>query len=277
MRTVRLPGGEMVPALGLGTWKMGERGANRQAEAAALKLGLELGLRLVDTAEMYADGGAEEVVAEAVAGQRDSVFIVSKVYPHNAGRESAVAACERSLQRLRTDRIDLYLLHWRGSIALRETVEALVGLRQAGKIRYFGVSNFDTSDMAELWRVPGGENCASNQVLYNLARRGIEHDLVPWCAKHQVPIMAYTPLEPDRLARHKTLQAVGKRHGAAPLQVALAWLLTKPQVISIPKAGMLEHVRLNRAAHDLVLTPEDLAELDRAFPPPKSRRPLEML
>lgn len=277
MRTVRLPGGETVPALGLGTWKMGERGADRKTEVAALKLGLELGMRLIDTAEMYADGGAEEVVAEAVAGQRDRVFIVSKVYPHNAGRESAVAACERSLRRLKTDRIDLYLLHWRGSIALRETLEAFVGLRREGKIRYFGVSNFDAADMDQLWGLPGGKDCASNQVLYNLTRRGIEHDLVPWCAKRQVPIMAYTPLEPDRLARHKVLQAVGRRHAVEPLQVALAWLLGKPQLISIPKAGKPEHARQNRAALDLVLTPADLVELDRAFPPPKSRRPLEML
>ncbi|MBM3489823.1 MAG: aldo/keto reductase [Alphaproteobacteria bacterium] len=277
MRTVRLPGGETVPALGLGTWRMGERGGNRKAEGAALKLGLDLGLRLIDTAEMYADGGSEEVVADAIAGQRDQVFVVSKVYPHNAGRDSAIAACERSLMRLRTDRIDLYLLHWRGSIPLGETVEAFGRLRQAGKIRYFGVSNFDAGDMAELWRLPGGPACAANQVLYNLARRGIEFDLVPWCAEHGLPLMAYTPLEPDHLARHKGLLTIAKRLGVAPLQVALAWLLAKPQVICIPKASQPEHMRQNRAALDLKLTAEDLAELDRAFPPPKTRRPLEML
>ena len=275
MRGVTLPGGETVPALGQGTWYMGERADRRKAEAAALRRGLDLGMTLVDTAEMYGDGGAEEVVGDAIAGRRDEVFVVSKVYPHNASRKGVPAAAERSLKRLRTDRIDLYLLHWRGRHPLAETVEAFEALRAAGKIRYWGVSNLDTSDMEELAGVGGG--CAANQILYNVTRRGVEFDLLPWCAAHDVPVMAYSPIEQGRLPAGGALDIIGKRHGVDRFTVALAWVLRQPEVIAIPKAVRPEHVDANRKAADLVLTAEDLAEIDRAFPPPRRKQPLAML
>jgi diketogulonate reductase-like aldo/keto reductase len=256
---------------------MGERAAARKDEVAALRLGLELGMTLIDTAEMYGEGGAEEVVAEAIAGWRDRVFLVSKVYPHNASRKGAVAACERSLRRLRTDVIDLYLLHWRGSVPLSETTEAFATLRAAGKIRHYGVSNFDAADMAELWEVPVGDATATNQVLYNPSRRGIEWDLLPWCREHRVPIMAYSPVEQGSLANNRGLAKLGQRHGATAAQVALAWVLHQPDVIAIPKATKPAHVRENRAAADLRLTADDLSEVDRLFPPPKRRVALEMI
>lgn len=275
MHSVTLPGGETVPALGQGTWYMGERADRRKAEASALRRGLDLGMTLVDTAEMYGDGGAEEVVGDAIAGRRDGVFVVSKVYPHNASRKGVPAAAERSLKRLKTDRIDLYLLHWRGRYPLAETVEAFEALREAGKIRHWGVSNLDTDDMEELAGVSG--DCAANQILYNVTRRGVEFDLLPWCARNAVPVMAYSPIEQGRLPAGGALDAIGKRHGVDRFAVALAWVLRQPGVIAIPKAVRPEHVDANRKAADLVLTAEDLAEIDRAFPPPRRKQPLAML
>ena len=277
MKFLRLPGGDKVPVLGLGTWGMGEARTSGPDMVTALRLGLDLGMTLIDTAEMYGEGGAEEVVGKAIAGRRDGVFLVSKVYPHNATRQGAVAACERSLKRLGTDRLDLYLLHWRGDVPLAETLEAFQTLRRAGKIRHYGVSNFGIADMAELWSLPGGADTAANQVLYNLTRRGIEWDLLPWCRERRLPVMAYSPIEQGRILRKRALGELARRRGVAPAQMALAWLLTREPVIVIPKAGRPEHVRENRAALDLVLAPDELAELDRAFPPPDRGRPLEML
>ncbi|HEX6839957.1 MAG TPA: aldo/keto reductase [Stellaceae bacterium] len=277
MRYLRLPGGDEVPVLGLGTWGMGEARSRDPDMVAALRLGLDLGMTLIDTAEMYGEGGAEEVVGKAIAGRRDKVFLVSKVYPHNATRRGTVAACERSLKRLGTDRLDLYLLHWRGEVPLAETLEAFAVLHQAGKIRHWGVSNFGLTDMGELWSLRGGAECAANQVLYNLVRRGIEWDLLPWCRERRLPIMAYSPIEQGRLLRQRALSKLAARRGVTPAQVALAWLLSRAPVIVIPKAGDVSHVRENRAALDLTLGPEDLAELDRAFPPPDHAKPLEML
>jgi len=278
MKTVRLPDGTLVPALGQGTWKMGERGGDRKVEAAALRLGLDLGLTLIDTAEMYADGGSEEVVADAIAGRRDEVFIVSKVYPHNATRRGTEAACARSLKRLKTDRIDLYLLHWRGGTDVAETVDAFEALVRAGKILRWGVSNFDTDDMEEVAGLPGGAACATDQVLYNPQARGIEFDLLPWCAEHNVPVMAYSPVgQGGRLLRNAALNAVASRHGATPAQVAIAWAMRHPHVIAIPKAADAAHVRDNAAAAKLALTGADLAEIDAAFPPPRGKQSLEML
>ena len=279
MRRVALPSGETVPALGQGTWYMGERASEAVREVAALRLGLDLGMTLIDTAEMYADGGAERIVAQAIAGRRDEVFVVSKVYPHNASRAGVPAACERSLKRLKTDRIDLYLLHWRGGHPLAETVAAFEALKQAGKIRHWGVSNFDTDDMRELTDVPNGGACAANQVLYHPASRGIEFDLLPWCADRKVAVMAYSPLShtTSRLLRSPALTTVAARHGATPAQVALAWGLRHEHVISIPKASDPAHVRENAAAAALVLTEEDLAEIDAAHKPPLRKQPLDLL
>jgi diketogulonate reductase-like aldo/keto reductase len=279
MTTVRLPDGTEVPALGQGTWHMGERrAARRAAEAAALRLGLDLGMTLLDTAEMYAEGGAEEVVAEAIAGRpREEVFIVSKVYPHNAGGAKLAAACERSLKRLKVEALDLYLLHWRGSVPLAQTVEGMERLRAAGKIRRWGVSNLDVDDLEELG--PGLAACATDQVLYNLEARGIEHDLLPFCRGRGMPVMAYSPVgQGGSLLRNRALAQVAARHGATPAQVAIAWTLRSPGgVISIPKAADPAHVRQNAAARDIALTQQDLAELDAAFPPPRRKRPLAML
>ena len=269
--------GTAVPALGLGTWKMGEDPACAAREAAALSLGLALGMTLVDTAEMYGDGGAEEVVARAISARRDRVFVVSKVYPHNAGRKSAVTACERSLRRLRTDRLDLYLLHWRGRIPLGETVDAFERLRAAGKILRWGVSNFDTSDMRELFSLPEGRLCATNQVLYHLAERGIEWELLPWLRERRIPVMAYSPFGQGALLRKAKLAAVGRRIGAMPAQVALRWLLRSPDIIAIPESADLGHVRANRALAPLSLDPATLVEIDAAFPPPTGPAPLAML
>ncbi|HQR53081.1 MAG TPA: aldo/keto reductase [Burkholderiales bacterium] len=277
VRSVRLPSGETVPVLGQGTWHMGEAAARRRDEVAALKLGIDLGLTLIDTAEMYADGSAEEVVGEAIAGRRDEVFLVSKVLPQNASRRRTIAACEASLRRLDTDRLDLYLLHWRGPTPLAETLEAFAKLAGAGKIRFWGVSNFDRADMQELGAVPGGGAVATNQVLYNLTRRGIEFDLLPACIRRGVPVMAYSPIEQGRMLGDATLQAVAARHGATAAQVAIAWVLRHDGVVAIPKAGSVAHVRDNHAALDLHLTPEDLDELDRAYPPPRRATPLEVL
>lgn len=275
--TTSLLSGETIPVYGLGTWMMGEERTKRADEVAALKLGLELGATLIDTAEMYGDGEAEEITGETIAGKRVDLFLVSKVLPHNASRSGTIAACERSLKRLRTDRIDLYLLHWRGGVPLAETLDAFQKLQRDGKIRHWGVSNFDTDDMKELFALPGGDACATNQVLYNLKRRRIEYDLVPWCRSRKIPIMAYSPIEQGRLLNAAVLKAVAERHEATPAQIALAWLLRQTGTIVIPKATSPQHVRENRAALDLQLTTDDLAALDRAFPPPHKKYALEML
>jgi len=274
---VTLPGGERVPALGQGTWHMGETRRIMEEEAAAVRLGIELGMTLIDTAEMYGNGGAEEMVARAAEGLRDDLFIVSKVYPHNASRTGVIAACERSLARLRTDRIDLYLLHWRGSIPLAETLAGFEQLMRDGKIRHYGVSNFDRADMTEWVALKGGESVAANQVLYNLSRRGPEWDLLPWCRERGIAIMAYTPLGQGSLLHNRTLADIARRSDATPAQVALAWLLRQEGMIVIPKAAHLEHVRDNRGALNVLLTEEDLAALDRAFPPPRGKSSLGML
>ena len=277
MGTVRLPDGTEMPALGQGTWHMGERSSVAKAEVAALKLGIELGVTLIDTAEMYGNGGAEEMVANAAEGLRDDLFIVSKVYPHNASRTGVPEACERSLKRLNTDRIDLYLLHWRGSHRLAETVEAFETLRAEGKIRNWGVSNFDAGDMQEVARLPGGAHCASNQVLYHVGSRGIEYDLLPWCREHKVPVMAYSPLgQGGRLLQSRALAAVAKRHDATPAQIAVAWTLRHDNVISIPKATDPQHVRENAAAGAITLSDEDLATIDAAHPPPGRKQSLDI-
>ena len=282
IRTLPLPSGRTMPVLGQGTWGMGEKRAQFKSEVAALKLGLDLGVTLIDTAEMYGEGGAETVIAEAIAGRRDDVCLVSKVYPHNASRRGAVAACERSLKRLQTDRLDVYLLHWRGEIPLAETLEAFAALKQAGKILDYGVSNFDTEDMEEAAALPGGRDIAVNQVLYNLTHRGIEWDLLPWCERRGIPVMAYSPFvsAPPALTRllgHPALTSVATRHRLTPAQIALAWLLHRPGVVAIPKAVQPAHIRANRAAYDLTLSADDLAELDAAFPPPRKKTPLAML
>jgi diketogulonate reductase-like aldo/keto reductase len=268
MRHVTLRTGETVPQLGQGTWKMGDVKSQRAAEARALRRGIDLGMTLIDTAEMYAEGGAEEVVAEAAKGQRDKLFIVSKVYPHNASRNGAVEACERSLKRLKTDRIDLYLLHWPSSQPGADTVAAFEELRRVGKIRHWGISNFDAKGMANVMAQTGGGHCAANQVLYNLGERGIEWDLLKACRDAKVAVMAYTPLGRGSIAGNKAVVEVARRHGVPPATVALAWTMRDPNVISIPKAGSLEHVEANRQAADLALTAEDIAGLDKAYPAP---------
>ncbi len=275
--TVTLSSGVEVPALGLGTWKMGEVKARASDEIDSLRLGLDLGLTLVDTAEMYGDGDAERIVGKALEDRRDEVFLVSKVYPWNAGFSGAIAACEHSLQRLGTDRLDLYLLHWRGEHPLAETVAAFEELKRQGKIASWGVSNFDTADMEELWSVPDGENCVANQVLYNLARRGPEYDLLPWCQSHGVAVMAYSPIDQGRILKHPDLIHIAKQYQTTPAQVALAFLLDRDGVIAIPKSANLRRVREFREAVDLDITDEDWATLDSAFPPPNSKKPLEML
>lgn len=272
-----LPTGENVSALGQGTWQMAEISNRRSKEIDALRLGIELGMTLIDTAEMYGEGMAEELVAEAIAGRRDEAFLVSKVYPHNASRGGVVQACERSLRRLKTDRLDLYLLHWRGSIPLEETVAGFEELRRSGKIRHWGVSNFDTEDLQELVQVPGGENCATNQVLYNVTRRGPEFDLIPWLQEQRMPLMAYSPVEQGKLPRSGVLREIGERHAASPFQVALAWLLHWPGVIAIPKASNPEHVRDNHRALTIKLSPDEFLAIDAEFLPPSRKRPLEMI
>lgn len=277
MSAFRFLNGTPVPALGQGTWKMGENRAKRRDEIAALRLGLDLGMTLIDTAEMYGEGSAEELVGEVIAGRRADVFLISKVYPHNATRKGAVAACERSLRRLKTDYLDLYLLHWRGNVPLAETLQGFQDLQKAGKIRAYGVSNLDRSAMEELVALPGGDAVATDQVLYNLSRRGIEWDLLPWCRRQGLPVMAYSPVEQGRLLGRSELSAVAAHHGVTAPQVALAWLLRQEGMVVIPKAGDPGHVRENRGALDLQLSDRDLRELDRAFPPPHSPVPLEML
>ena len=272
-----LPGGETLPVLGQGTWRIGEDANKRRSEVEALRTGIDLGMTVIDTAEMYADGGAERVVGEAIAGRRDEVFIVSKFYPQNATRERMAKACDRSLKRLGIDRIDLYLLHWRGDVPLRETLDGLAALQVAGKIRYAGVSNFDVDDMAELVRLKGGlERIVTNEVLYNLVRRGVDHDLLPWMRRRHRPLIAYSPVEEGLLthAAHPVLAEVAKRHDATVAQVALAWVIRHGDVVAIPKAARVEHVRENRAAAELELTKRDLETIDESFPPPSERTPL---
>ena len=277
VRTAKLPGGEAVPVLGQGTWRMGEDTSKLPSEVAALRLGIELGMTVIDTAEMYASGGAEKVVGEAIAGRRDQVFVVTKFYPQNATRERMAAACDRSLRRLDIEQIDLYLLHWRGDVPLKETLAGFADLLEAKKIRYAGVSNFDVDDMTELARLKGGlERIVTNQVLYNLERRGIEWDLLPWMRKRHRPVIAYSPVEEGLLTHpHPVLKGVAERHDATTAQVALAWVIRDDGVIAIPKAADPKHVRENRGAADIKLTKRDLDELDESFPAPEGRKPLE--
>jgi diketogulonate reductase-like aldo/keto reductase len=274
MKTVRLPDGERVPALGQGTWRMGENRRARQDEIAALRTGIDLGMTLIDTAEMYGEGGAEEIVGEAIADQREHAFIVTKVYPHNASRSELPKACDRSLKRLQVDVIDLYLLHWRGDVPLSETVTAFEKLRDQGKIRRWGVSNFDVDDMEEL----GDARCSTNQVLYNLEERAIESGLLPWSRDRHIPIMAYAPVGHGRgLLENEALKQIARNHDATPAQIALSWLLQQAAVIVIPKASNQEHVRENAVSTKIDLTKSELSELEHAFPPPKSKQPLPML
>jgi diketogulonate reductase-like aldo/keto reductase len=279
MKTIILPDGERVPALGQGTWRMGENTRAHKNEVSALRLGIELGMRLIDTAEMYGDGGAEKVVADAIEGQRDGLFIVTKVYPHNASSTELPKACERSLTRLRIDAIDLYLLHWRErNTRLMETVEAFEKLRAAGKIKRWGVSNFDVDDMEELWSIENGANCAANQVLYNLENREIESGLLQWSGNNTISIMAYSPVgHGRRLLENQTLKKIAQRRDATTSQIAIAWVLRQPGMITIPKASKEEHVRDNAQSIEMKLTNEDLADLDREFPPPRSKKTLPTL
>jgi len=277
MRTVTLPSGEEVPVLGQGTWRMGESSARRKLEIAALRSGLDLGLSVIDTAEMYADGGAEKVVSEAIIGRRDEAFLVSKVLPQHATKAGTIKACERSLARLRTDRLDLYLLHWPSNIALDETLSGFASLVAAGKIRYWGVSNFDLRDMEELMSLRDGHAVATDQVVYNLGRRGIERDLLPWCAERHVPLMAYSPIEQGRMLKRSELKEVAARRGATPAQVALAWVLNREGILAIPKMGSVEHVEENHGALKLSLTSAELDQLEAAFPLPAEKVGLEVL
>lgn len=275
--TVNLPGGASVPTIGLGTWMMGEDKRRMADEIAAVRHAIELGMTLIDTAEMYADGESEKIVGAAVKDRREQAFLVSKVLPWNASFDGTIEACNRSLQHLETDYLDLYLLHWRGEHPLADTVGALETLKAAGKIRSWGVSNFDIDDMEELFELPDGKNCAVNQVLYNLSRRGIEYDLLPWCQERHVPIMAYSPIEQGRLLRHPELVHIAKAYQATPAQIALAFLLDREGVIPIPKTVSLSRLQENRDAVELDITDEDFDRLDVAFPPPSRKMPLEML
>jgi diketogulonate reductase-like aldo/keto reductase len=276
IRTVTLPDKTRVPALGQGTWRMGEDASRRAEEIAAVRAGIDLGLTLIDTAEMYGDGATESLLGEALQGVRDRVFLVSKVYPQNADRGRIERACDASLRRLKTDTLDLYLLHWRGAVPLAETVEGLEALVGAGKIRRWGVSNFDKSDMEELMTV-GGDACATNQVLYNVTERGVEFDLLPFLKDRGIPTMAYSPIGQGELPTSAALDAISERFGVTPFEVALAWVLREPGVISIPKAGSRAHVEANRRALDLHLTAEDLAKIDEDFAPPRRKTRLAML
>jgi diketogulonate reductase-like aldo/keto reductase len=277
MRTINLPSGRPIPVLGLGTWRMGEAASQRPLEIAALRHGIELGITLIDTAEMYGDGDAETVIAAAIAHCRSSIFLVSKVYPYNATHQGVIAACERSLGRLKTDYLDLYLLHWPGSVPIAETLGAFQALQQAGKIREYGVSNFDITDLEAASSVAGGTAIATNQVLYNLMRRGIEWNVLPWCRQRNIPIMAYSPVEQGRLLQNPTLLKLAQRREVTAAQLAIAWLLHQENVIVIPKASNLNHIDQNRAALDLQLTVDELNALNVAFPPPSKQIGLEML
>ena len=274
--SVTLPSGAKMPAFGLGTWRMGNDRSRRKQETDAIAHAIDIGYPMIDTAEMYGEGNAEESIAEALQGRkRDAIYIVSKVYPHNASKLGTIAACERSLKRLKTDRLDLYLLHWRGQHPFSETLEGFERLRRDGKIKDYGVSNFDRDDMEE-WAALDGGRCGTNQVMYNLARRGIEFDLVPWQRQHRIPVMAYSPLDQGPLLRHATLKAIAGRHGATPAQIALAWLLQQEGMVAIPKSADRSRVSENFGALKVKLDDTDLAELDRAFPPPKRKTSLAM-
>ena len=278
MRFTKLPSGESIPVLGQGTWQLGDRRDKRKQEIAALQLGIELGLTLIDTAELYGDGASEQLVAEVIAGRRDQVFLVTKVLPSNAGsRKKIVASCERSLRNLGVEHIDLYLLHWRSGENLAAVVETFGELVKSGKIRHWGMSNFDMADLEELGRLPGADKVTSNQVLYNLSRRGIEFDLLPSARERGLHVMAYTPIEQGRILRNAALREIAARHHATPAQIALAWVIRQDGVTAIPRASSSEHVRENAAALDLKLTARDLEELDRAFPPPEGATALEMI
>jgi diketogulonate reductase-like aldo/keto reductase len=276
-RSIALHSGEKIAALGQGTWHFAESPARRAEEVASIRLGIDLGMTVIDTAEMYSNGAAEALVGEAIAGRRSDVFLVDKVLPHHATREGTLRACEASLGRLGVDYVDLYLLHWRGRIPLVETIEGFADLKLQGMIRYWGVSNFDIDDMIELSGVAGGDEVQTNQILYNLTRRGPEYALLPWLAQHGIPAMAYSPIEQGRLLEHPALQPIAQRHDATPAQIALAWVLQHEGVAAIPRARTLSHVRQNAAARDIELTRNDLRDLDRAFPPPTRPRPLEVL
>ena len=277
IRTIALPDGETIPAMGIGTWNMGDKRQKRADEIVALQTAVDLGMTVIDTAEMYGAGAAETLVAEAIGDRRSEIFLVSKVMPQHASRRGTITACEASLRRLKTDRLDMYLLHWRGSVPLAETMDAFKALQHSGKIRHYGVSNLDLADMQELWKVPGGSATATNQVLYNLMRRGIEWDLLPQLREWGVPVMAYSPIEQGKLVRNRKLADFAQRHGMTPATAALAWLLASDDVIVIPKTGNRERLRENLAAVEIRLTTAQLAELDQLFPPPKGPRPLEML
>ncbi|TWT09391.1 aldo/keto reductase [Planomicrobium sp. CPCC 101079] len=281
-RTITLPDGTRLPALGQGTWNIGDHKANKEQEIQALQLGIELGMTVIDTAEMYGEGKSERLVGEAIQGRRDEVFLVSKVYPQNAGLKQIKKSCKNSLKRLGTDSLDLYLLHWRGRVSLAETVEGMEQLKAEGKIKRWGVSNFDTDDMEELWSVPHGKNCTTNQVLYHLGSRGIEFDLMDWHEKHEIPIMAYSPLAQGgshrrALTTDAVLGEIAANHNAAPLQIALAWTLRSGNVQAIPKAGRAEHVIANAQAAAIELTQEELKKLDEAFPGPGQKTPLDVI
>ena len=281
-KQVVFDGGVVLPAIGQGTWYMGENPGHRRAEVSALRAGVDLGLTLIDTAEMYADGGAEEVVGEALNGLRERVFLVSKVYPWNAGGQKAIAACEASLRRLKTDYLDLYLLHWSGNFTFAETVEAMETLIAQGKIRRWGVSNLDVDEMQALWQVPGGRQCATNQVLYHLASRGIEYDLLPWCQQHQLPVMAYSPLAQagrlrSGLLNHPVVNEIAHAHSASAAQILLAWVISHQGVMAIPKAASVEHVQQNAAALSITLSAQELTALDKAYPAPKGKTALDMV
>jgi len=281
-RTIQLPDGTTLPAVGQGTWYMGEKQSSRREEVQALRYGIEHGMTVIDTAEMYAEGGAEEVTGEAIADCRDDVFLVSKVYPHHADRKQMITACERSLSRLGTDRLDLYLLHWRGGVPLEETVEALEQLKQSGKILRWGVSNLDTEDMKELWNIPAGQHCAVNQVLYHAASRGIEYELLPWLRERRIPVMAYCPLAQGgrlrkELLEHAVIQEIAKDRGVSPSQIALSWVIRDGDILAIPKAVQLEHVAENAAAMDVILTQDEIVRLNEAFPAPKGKVSLDIV
>jgi diketogulonate reductase-like aldo/keto reductase len=277
MKTILLPAGEAIPAFGLGTWRMGENLASRAEESATIRLALDRGVTLFDTAEMYGEGAAEELIGESIAGRRDSVFLVSKVYPHHACGQALRLACEASLRRLRTDRLDLYLLHWRGQVPLEETLAGFGELQRTGKIRHYGVSNLDLADLQELWAAPGGQGLQTNQLLYNLSRRGVEWDILPWLRERHLPVMAYSPIEQARLLRDRKLVDFARLQAMTPAQAALAWLLAKPEVLVIPKTGRRERLKENLGALEHPLTREQVAELDQLFPPPSGPSSLEML
>jgi diketogulonate reductase-like aldo/keto reductase len=277
MRFTKLSG-DRIPVLGQGTWQLGERAERRKQELAALQLGIDLGLTLIDTAEMYGNGASEELVADAIAGRRDQVFVVTKILPGNAtSKQKIIAACERSLRRLRVEHIDLYLLHWRQGEKLSGVVETFNELVGAGKIRHWGVSNFDVDDLQELRALPGGAKVASNQVLYNVSRRGIEYDLLPQARERGLNVMAYTPIEPARILRSTTLRDIARRHHATPVQIALAWVIRQDGVMAIPRTSSPEHVRENAGAIDIELSARDLQEIDRGMPPPTEPQSLEMI